>query len=323
MKCNTKGQLTLSLLLIFSSVSAIANEVALHGFIRTVLDISDSEAPYLETIDENGDFGSSFACLNYGTSLNAEWTVAGQFFFKAKEGEVELDWALATFEPSDTLAFRFGRQKFPLGLVTESIDIGITYPCVQPPAEFYQLESGEESPNIVIESFDGVSAVFTRGDEWKYTFQPFIGQNNYTFDAGTNQRKMLGLKSEVSNSMVTLQAGYMHSKFTVAEAGAPQNADKNTFTLGSKIELDNLLVMVEYAETEVDDFDDYDSTSSYATVGYSSGKILPSFTIANVEAQNGALDQESIALDLAYRYDPSIVYKNASSAKSMGHFRFG
>ncbi len=283
---------------------ATAGDVALHGFVRSVLDVSNSSSPYLETIDNKGDFGDSFAGLNYATRLDEHWSVAGQLFSKVKEGEIELDWAFATFQATNDLVVRFGRQKYPLGLVTENIDIGVTYPWIRPPVEMYSLEMGDESPNHIVENFDGISLAYTTGDEWQFTVQPLIGQHG---SSDTTQRKMLGLKLESRSDTTTLQAGFIRTDMNIPTELSDQS--RKSFNLGAKLEVANVLAMVEYVDTEVEDSTEFDAKSSYATLGYQAGNFLPSLTYATVEGQSGALDQDSISLALAYTYNPSVIFK--------------
>jgi len=294
------------------SGQALAGDVALHGFIRSAYDISNSESKYLETIDDRGSFGDTLAGLNYSVKVNPKWSVAGQLFAKASEGELGLDWAFATFTPNDTTAIRFGRQKYPLGLVTETIDIGTTYPWTRPPQEMYRTELGGESPNLIIESFDGISAVFSGGDDWEYNVQPFFGENNYTFNAGNYIRQMAGIKLETSNDMATLQAGYVSSKLTITDESGTlklDNQTKTSYNLGAKLEVDDFLAYVEYIDSKVSSDSDFDSTASYATLAYQTGAYLPSVTYAQLEGSGGDLDQTSFTLAVAYQYDVSTVFK--------------
>jgi len=298
-----------ALLLCYVAVSsqAMAGEIGLHGFIRSAFDITNAKSPYLETIDDQGGFGDSSAALMFTTSLNAQWSAAGQFHAKVGEGELSLDWGFATFQPTESMAIRFGRQKFPLGLATESIDVGTTYPWARPPAEFYRLEMSDESPNFVMENFDGLSMVYTSGDDWEFSAQPFIGQTGYSESASNYERQILGLKLEATNDDTTLQAGITSSKITIV--GDLNDEAKTTYTLGAKVDVDNFLAYLEYANTQVGNSTRFDSSGGYATLGYQYDKFLPNVTFATVEGQDGDLDQTSTALALAYSYNASTAFK--------------
>jgi len=302
----------ISLIIMLCSMSYAA-EVNFHGFVRSSYDISSSTAKYLEHIDDKGSWGGSQVGLVFSTSINPQWSVAGQYHFIAREGEVSLDWGFATFQVNESNKIKFGRQKYPLGLVTENIDIGITYPWVRPPREFYNTELGDESANIALESFDGVSLVYSTGDEWEFTVQPFVGQFNYKEVASNNLREMLGLKVQANNDIVTLQAGVSDSKMTVV--GGVTDQSKTTVNVGALVEMDDLLAYVEYADTSVDNSDEFDTNAAYASVAYNFGKFQPHITFAQLEGQKaagaatGALDQTSSAIGVAYHYNPSTVFK--------------
>ena len=298
---------TLLLCCVAVSSQATAGDVALHGFIRSAYEISNSEAPYLESIDDRGGFADSAAGLVFATSLNAQWSVAGQFHAKVGEGELNMDWAFATFQLAESTAVRFGRQKYPLGLVSENVDIGITYPWARPPSEFYRLEMGDESPNLVVESFDGLSVVYSGGDDWEYSAQPFVGQIGYSEGAANFQRQMVGLKLEAVSDIATLQAGFVSSKLTID--GDLDNQTKTTYNLGAKLEVDNFLAYVEYADSTVDSDALFESNAGYFTLGYQFGRLLPSITFASLEGHGGDLDQTSTTLALSYNYNASTVFK--------------
>ncbi len=314
MKTKLKQIVTASLLGTILNNSGFASDVNLHGFIRSSLDVSSSTAKYLDVIDENGDWGGTQAALTYSTNINKEWSLAGQLHYRAIEGELNLDWAFATFQISESSQILFGRQKYPLGLLSETLDIGLTYPWARPPQEMYHTEIESESANLILEGYDGLSAVYTTGDDdWEFIIQPFVGQFNHKEIAANRLRQMSGVKFEASSETMTLQAGYTTSEITVI--GGPTDQTKNTSNVGAKIEIDDFITYIEYAKTEVDNSARYDSSAGYIAFAYSFDKLQPSITFAMLEGQkasgaaDGDLDQTSVALALAYHYNPSTVFK--------------
>ncbi len=290
-----------------------AGEVNLHGFVRSSFDITNSSSKYLDTDDNRGDFGSTQAGFNWSAVIDPQWTVAGQLHFNAAGNELRLDWAIASFQMNENARAILGRQKYPLGLVTQNVDIGVTYPWTRPPQEFYNLEIGSDSPNLAAEIFDGVSVEYTTGDDWEVVVQPFTGSTGYNTAASNYQRQMMGLKLGVSNDMVSLQAGISSSNLTIGTAVTEQS--KTSVNIGAKVEMDNILVYAEYGDTQVKDSDLFDSKGGYLSFAYTMDKYQPVITIATLEGQKaagaskGALDQDSIALGLAYHYNPSVIMK--------------
>ena len=296
--------------LMSTNIHAETGDIKFNGLLRFAYEISDSEAPYLEQVDEDGTFGRSHMALNFLSKINHHWHAAGQLFARTS-GELELDWAFATYYHTDSMQVRLGKQKYPLGLLTEAVDVGVAYPWTTPPAEIYQLEVGDESPNFVQENFVGVSLVYSGGDDFEWTLQPFFGEFSGE-EGGGSYKNIFGLKYEIGNETFTVQAGATTTRFFY-ERQAPEpsieDKSKTTINFGVKYETDSFLAYAEYADTTVDDFEDFDATASYVTLGYKMNKMTPAVTFATLEGQEGALDQTSYTLSLAYAYAVNTVIK--------------
>ncbi len=316
MRPNLKIMAGVTLLGAVVTTPCFAAEVNLHGFVRSAFDITNSTSKYLDSDDNRGDFGSTQAGFNWSAVIDPKWTIAGQLHFAAAGNELRLDWAIASYQMNDNARAILGRQKYPLGLVTQNVDIGVTYPWTRPPQEFYNLEIGADSPNLAAEIFDGVSVEYVTGDDWEIVVHPFTGSVGYNTGSSVNgnyQRQMMGLKLGASNDMVSLQAGFSTSNLTIGTAVTEQS--KTSVNIGAKVEMDNILVYAEYGDTQVKDSDLYDSKGGYLSFAYTMDKYQPVITIATLEGQKaanaskGALDQDSIALGLAYHYNPSVILK--------------
>lgn len=296
--------------LLSANVQAETGDIKFNGLLRFAYEVSDSEAPYLEQVDEDGTFGRSHLALNFLSKINQQWHAAGQLFARTG-GELELDWAFATYHHTDTMQVRLGKQKYPLGLMTEVVDVGVAYPWAVPPAEIYQLEVGDESPNFVQENFVGVSLVYSGGDDYEWTLQPFFGEFSGE-EGGGSYKNIFGLKYEIGNETFSVQAGVTMARFFY-ERQAPEpsieDKSKTTVNFGVRYETDRFLLYTEYADTTVDGFEDFDATASYVTFGYKINKLTPAITFATLEGQEGALDQSSYTLSLAYAYADDIVIK--------------
>jgi len=290
-----------------------AAEVEFHGFVRTAYDVSNSTAKYAEVDDNRGDWGGTQAGLAFLTTLDDKWSIAGQYHASAASGSLVLDWALANFQFIETTKLVFGRQKYPLGLITENVDVGVTYPWARPPQELYHLEISADSPNIFFESFDGASVVYATGDDWEFTVQPFVGQLGYSAESTNYLRQMNGLKLSTESDILELQVGYVVSTITVENS--VQEAAKSTVNFGVKLEIDDLLVMAEAADNKVRNNDHFNTKGAYLSVAYTFGMFQPYVYGAMAEGHKigtnteGNLDQTSVALGTAYHYSPSVVFK--------------
>ncbi len=315
---NLKKMTSATVLGVVIATPSFAGEVVIHGFVRTGYDVTNSAAKYAGVDDNHGDWGSTQAGINFSTVLDAKWSIAAQIHGGVADNELRYDWAIANFQATEEARIIFGRQKYPLGLVTENVDVGVTFPWARPPQELYHLEISSESPNFFVEGFDGISVVYASGDDWEFTAQPFTGQSGYSTTSTDYVRQMNGIKLAAENEMVSLQVGYAASRVTTATVGAvaalSENA-KTTINFGAKVEINNFTLMLEAADTQVTNSDEFDTKGAYISVDYLVGRYQPYVYIAQAEghkatgAAKGKLDQQSVAVGLAYHYKPSIVFK--------------
>ncbi len=88
---------------------------------------------------------------------------------------VEAVWGYVSYNANDNLKYRAGRMKLPLYLISESLDIGFTYPYVRPPIELYVTP---------LSSFEGMDLL--------YRFYAGNWINELQFGIGTFERANFG-----------------------------------------------------------------------------------------------------------------------------------
>lgn len=126
------------------------------GFLNAVGEVSDSDTPYLEHIDEDGDFNATSYGLNATARVNDRLTIAGQLFGGGHGGdEVSFDWGFARYKFSDAITGKAGKIKYPGNLVSEYLDVGFTYPWVRPPEVIYS-----EQAELFFEAYKGGAALY-------------------------------------------------------------------------------------------------------------------------------------------------------------------
>ncbi len=157
-----KCSLLLLLSVLLLSGAASAADLKWDGYFTSAYSITNSEATYRDIVDKHGTFDDSrFGLhLHLVSDVNPLWTLEGQLFAAGYEENyvLNLDWAFASFHLSEQIDLRFGKLKYPNNLVSEYYDVGLAYPWIRPPHEYYGLE--ELSASITFESFSGVSALF-------------------------------------------------------------------------------------------------------------------------------------------------------------------
>jgi len=303
---------------------AFSSDVLVSGFLRAgaaktsgLKDETGEKAKYLERVNnDHADYGDTNYGVNITSNLTDEWTVAGQLWASGAEENFNLmlDWAFASYRPSSNFTANFGKIKFPNALVSEVIDVGLLYPWVRPPQEFYNMEA--EGPNIVVEAFNGATLIWGgEAGDFSYSLQPFVG--SITAEAG-NKNDLIGLKLAAEGDYFSAQVSQYSAQLefgTVTAWPEPyqtlEGKEIKVTTSGLSVDWNNIVVMGEYGVSEVDNNTDTKTEAYYATIGYRMGRFLPHVTSASLsrgEADEEA-GQESTTLGLKYQVRSDIALK--------------
>lgn len=291
---------------------AYSGETQVSGFLRAAGAITTGDTPYLERIDKNGNTGDSHFGLNISRQVNDNLKVAGQLYAGGAEGgeyTMALDWAFATLNLSEGLDVMLGKIKFPNLMVSDYVDVGIAYPWVRAPQEVYSFEAAG-NPNMSLESFVGGSIMYQSymGD-FDYSAQLYAGEHNV--ETGGTLSKMVGAKLVLSNDMFALHGGYNQHMPEGTKAENGTLAEKNgktvsSYSLGVKANYQNAVVYSEYVKGSVEGMSSLDTTGMYVTLGYRLGSVLPHFTYATLDAEEG---QSSMTGGIKYQMDTSSTLK--------------
>ncbi len=273
-----------------------------NGILTAGAAITNVKPYYNEKYNEDGSTDDTRLGITASAQLDRDWWVGAQLFSHGDGPEnadrnVVIDWAYASYRPSDALAVNMGRIKYPSNLVSEYYDVGFTYPWIRPPEEFYSHTP--LGPNLTVESMNGASVIFTKklGSGTRLALQPFIGETN--IDDGF-ERKMMGVKASLSADNMEVLAGYTSSNLqlssTSARLGEANDKNLQAWNVGFSYD-QNIVVYAEYGRSTLEDRPMFDSTGAYATFGYRFGKYLPHVTYAVFDQASG-LGQKSTALGL-------------------------
>lgn len=273
-----------------------------HGYLNAAYGISESGTTYNEHLNNNGSVNESGFGVSASAKLPENWSVAMQIFAHGAGGDqetFEMDWAFATYEPSDSFALRLGKIKYPGSLISEYMDVGFSYPWIHPPQEFYS--NIDSAANMVVESFTGVSPLFkSRSGSTRYLLQPYAGESEV--DHGS-AKKLIGLKAGVSGdgfeALVNVNRKKLVLDGTMDFFAETNDKTHQTRNIGASIDRNNVLMMAEYGKSTTSDAPDFDTTAGYLTVGYRSGNYLPSLTYASFDQKSGT-GQKSVTATLRY-----------------------
>lgn len=286
------------------SQSVLAGDTVVSGFLRAAGAVTTGDEPYLEHIDKNGSTGDSHFGLNVARDLSNELSVAGQLWASGAEGggfEVMVDWAYASMRLIPHVTLNVGKIKYPNLLVSEYVDIGISYPWVRPPQELYSFDA-EARPNMSLESFVGGSAIYSAAaGDLEYDLQVYGGEAG--LESGGTLSKMLGAKFKVGTDNLSFIGAFNRHmpENAVGEGGslAEKNGhDVSTISAGIMTDWHNVIFISEYAKGMVADVEELDTSAMYATLGYRIGNLLPHVTYADLDAEEG---RSSVTLGLSYR----------------------
>ena len=228
-----------------------AGDLQIHGFMTAGAAGSDSELPYYDGIDQRFDFSrDSKLGINLSKRLDDTWAMAAQIKAIGRQAstDVTLDWAFATWYPTNSLAMRFGQQKMPTWLISDYSEVGRSYPWVRPPAEVYSLNP--------LTSFSGISTAYTfRFSGWELETMIAGGGFDTTItDASpkpvANVRNFVGTFFTLSNENLTVRVAR-----AIADAGIQTsfyniNKMRAEFReVGARLDWKGLLVYSEWARS--------------------------------------------------------------------------
>ncbi len=245
----------LSLFFFRSSFSVAQNfdNLRFNGFMRSQVTASDNKALYRERINQTPNFvNHNVLGLNIATEIDPYWRVNGQFL--AGGGDFHFtttaDWFFATFEPRDWFSMRFGKQSSPLWLLSDSVDIGVTYPWVNPPTEVYYITP--------VRTYSGVSMNFKNEiiSENYLSLEVYAGGVDNVFDnplfseptvvKGDN---LMGAYLLWSNDWLLCRLGYLQVRANVPNFGI-EKWPIEAMSAGATIDYGGWVFFSEYAKIE-------------------------------------------------------------------------
>lgn len=285
-------------------------DVRVGGFLRAAGTASDTEAEYMERIDNRGNFGDTHFGITMSAEIDERWSVAGQLFGSGAEDNYALviDWAYATFRAYEEVSVNMGKMKYPNLIVSEYYDIGITYPWIRPPEELYRFEV--LGPSLSYEAFSGAKLNYENAfGDFEFVISAYGGSASLENET---MRNMGGVVLSTGTELFKLRAAHNVSRLELGmfseRESEMHNRKQSVTSYGANFDVANIVGYYEYAKGEVEGLDEVTTEASYFTLGYRVGKFMPHVTVAEFEADN-KLGQESIAYGLKYQVNPSSTFK--------------
>jgi len=259
---------------------ASLGNVKWDGFFNAVGAINDSDADYLEHIDDNGDYRETDFGLVATAQLNRRLRIAGQIHMTTDD--INFDWGYANYTFTQNITGRAGKIKYPGNLVSEYVDVGLAYPWVRPPESIYS-----ESAEMTFEAYTGAGGLYEGGDDITYSFNLYGGQITGAESGGDDDHdKLIGAVFTLSNDYGEFKLNANQS--TLDAEGQPMHGEDRTFlSAGIRGEWNKFILYSEFVRSEISNFSAQDTDSWYATVGYHFGKTMPHLTYQDYEVDSG------------------------------------
>ncbi len=234
---------------------------------------------------------TSRAGLQFDMRINDKVNAVTQLQAYGREGYVPtMSLAYISYRPAANDELRAGRQRLPVFMLSEYLDIGYAYPWAKPPVESY----GTLFPS----NYEGISWIHrVNSERWSHEVQAFFGDMLFDFPGQIHAdvNDLIGISWLGTYSDWTFRAAYAGSTRTtgvvgdpvlgtlITAAGAQMNDSEVAFAgVGAQYDNGSLLVMSEFTSIVADGFYP-DTDSSYLTLGWRFGKFLPTLTVAEVK----------------------------------------
>lgn len=304
-----------------------SERMQIHGFYTTVASVTDESAFWLAELDEdgiskNGSFYGSRLGLNITVQANDRVDVVAQLMSRSRENGfmTHADWAFANIYLTDNLTARVGKNKYPVGLVNEYVDVGTAYPWILPPQVIYS--DSMNGPQATRTNFlGGLLAWSHELDDWSVELDGFGGEVDLEH---VNVKRFIGGTARATwNDTVQLQLSAYQGimKLDTSDpdmaAMAVMNGKTHSAVLaGMKADWNDWLLYAEAAQVKMD----YtmggvragDSDSAYLTLGRRIGQWTPHLTRQYWRRDNGN-GHDISTVGLNYAVNPQWVLKGEFS----------
>lgn len=329
------------------SLPALAQDgpdMYINGFLTLGAAITDGNLPYYDRIDKQPriDGPDTKLGLNLYGQLDDRWQAVTQITARAFTTDYALraDWMFVSYNYDDMIEFKFGRQKYPIRIMSDYIDVGRAYPWVRPPEEVYDM--------FPLKTMSGVNLQISTDElieDYRLFFEVYGGGAREVL-YGDIQGEFLsdqtfGATLRASGDELQLRLAYLQVNFS-SDSLQIDTTSANLISSGLEFDNGNLLVLSE--AVVVNDISDEEErkkrqlvaqqefaraqasgdqealaeaqlavafsqgelvggTSGYVTVGYYLGEWLPHLTYARMfDTSAAALGSEQTTLTVGTRY---------------------
>jgi len=293
-------------------VSPAMAEIKWNGFLSVgagkTFGSEETHAGY----DEDLSFGpDSVLGLQASSDLGENLSVTGQLVTRGETGEVKAEWLYLSYQFNPNLRVNVGRQRLPLFLHSDYLDVGYAYHFQRPPTSVYSspINSGDNITLLYDRMMGPVEAklqVFTGSyNERGLTVEGTDGELNLNIHKNTG-----GALTLIYDNWLTFRGSYVSSRITIdgtgyaaingirdlaLAAGNQTVADafdgreaKYTFGgLAVSADLDDYLLMAEATEIKMH-HNDQETKAFYVSAARRFGNLMPYVTLERSEVRGNS-----------------------------------
>ena len=211
-----------SLLTSSSVVLAEENKLQFSGFARIILgQLDDENAEYVGYDNSLSIDKQSLLALQADYTFTDNVSLTAQFVGHTDDQRQSgLEWLYLTYNPSNALQIKLGRQRIPFFNYSDSLDVGFAYPWLTLPQQFYDT--------AFFSTFEGLLAnyEFTVKD-WLVNLEGYWGRYDdkiYLASQELNTKTIgfFGVNSSVSYNNFTVRASYNKGDVNIEQPEAKQ-----------------------------------------------------------------------------------------------------
>lgn len=295
--------------LLLATAEVVAYELELEGFASIVAGqvIEDERASgsnsnpntILGYTDDASFTPDSLFALQLFSNLQEGLTATAQVVARGeKDWEPSLVWGFLTYQIHDNIRIKAGRSRAPFFLFSDTIDVGYSYPWINPPIDVYILSG--------VDNYDGINI------ELNHELADWASRVNLVAGSSATQIRIGGRETDIESKQIqsitlNLNRDWFTLQMSLAQTDATVDAydqlisafdllqiplseteldlltltnDVATFSgIGVYIDQHPWLWVSEYTAIEIEDAPmQHDRTAWYSTVGYRWQKLTTHVT---------------------------------------------
>lgn len=313
-----------------SPLLCVANsyaDIQLNGFASIVAGQTLSSDEVFNGYDNDLDFETeSLFAIQVQSNLGEGLGVTAQVIARgANDWDPDFEWAYISYDVNDEFRILAGRQRAPLYMYSDYLDVSYAYSWITPPSGVYDLP---------FDTIDGLGFIYTTymGD-FESTVQAIYGNNNdqdevFGETISPDYKDVAGISVTVVKDWLTLRGGYFQADVTLplSSLGALANGwqqagfddiaqnvlieeDSGQFyEFGFQIDYDSLLLVGEYTHRTIDSVPLADEDSYYVMAG----KRFDSFLVTLTYGKDDG-DVQYLTDGIPYGVNPGLDFLKAST----------